>query len=179
LHPTNLVSRPCADKMPAGKISRFAATRPWAGGGNVRKPIVRPQISTVCSSQRRRGWLWSAALAASLFRRGSGAAINAMRVLVRPQRCQDSAPERTDSMADRVVPHFHNTPGVAVIEIGAREFMCEGEVAPFDHPHVYLDMGDATEIICPYCSTLFRHDPTLDPHAARPPECALADGMTA
>jgi uncharacterized Zn-finger protein len=82
-------------------------------------------------------------------------------------------------MADRVVPHFHNTPGVAVIEIGAREFMCEGEVAPFDHPHVYLDMGDATEIICPYCSTLFRHDPTLDPHAARPPECALADGMTA
>ena len=62
---------------------------------------------------------------------------------------------------------LHNTPGVAVIEIGAREFMCEGEVAPFDHPHVYLDMGDATEIICPYCSTLFRHDPTLDPHAAR------------
>ena len=78
-------------------------------------------------------------------------------------RCQDSAPERTDSMADRVVPHFHNTPGVAVIEIGAREFMCEGEVAPFDHPHVYLDMGDATEIICPYCSTLFRHDPTPRP----------------
>src|SRR6476620_7648063 len=92
---------------------------------------------------------------------------------------QDSGRKRTDSMADKVVPHFHNTPGVAVIEIGAREFMCEGEVAPFDHPHVYLDMGDATEIICPYCSTLFRHDPTLDPHAARPPECALADGMTA
>jgi uncharacterized Zn-finger protein len=81
-------------------------------------------------------------------------------------------------MADRIVPHFHNTPGVAVIEIGAHEFMCEGEVAPFDHPHVYLDMGDATEIICPYCSTLFRLDPTLDPHAARPAECALADGVT-
>jgi len=62
-------------------------------------------------------------------------------------------------MAERVVPHFHNTPGVAVIEIGAREFMCEGELAPFDHPHVYLDMGNATEIICPYCSTLFRYDP--------------------
>ena len=116
-----------------------------------------------------------AALAAGLFRRGSGAPIHGIRVLALPgQRT-----ERTDSMADRVVPHFHNTPGVAVIEIGAREFMCEGEVAPFDHPHVYLDMGDATEIICPYCSTLFRHDPSLDPHAARPPECALADGMTA
>ena len=90
-----------------------------------------------------------------------------------------SGRKRTDSMADRIVPHFHNTPGVAVIEIGAHEFMCEGEVAPFDHPHVYLDMGDATEIICPYCSTLFRLDPTLDPHAARPAECALADGVTA
>ena len=82
-------------------------------------------------------------------------------------------------MADRIVPHFHNTPGVAVIEIGAREFMCEGELSPFDHPHVFLDMGDATEIICPYCSTLFRYDPGLDPHAARPAECALADATTA
>ncbi len=86
---------------------------------------------------------------------------------------------RTKAMAEQIVPHFHNTPGVAVIEIGAREFMCEGELAPFDHPHVYLDMGDASEIICPYCSTLFRHDPALDPHAARPAECALADGATA
>ena len=83
---------------------------------------------------------------------------------------------QTKPMTERVVPHFHNTPGVAVIEIGAREFMCEGELAPFDHPHVFLDMGDATEIICPYCSTLFRYDPTLDPHAARPAECALTDG---
>ena len=61
-------------------------------------------------------------------------------------------------MAESFVPHFHNTPGVPVIEIGAREFMCVGEMPPFDHPHVFLDMGDATEIICPYCSTLFRFD---------------------
>jgi uncharacterized Zn-finger protein len=91
-----------------------------------------------------------------------------------------STPPRVDAdphMAERVVPHFHNTPGVTVIEIGAREFMCEGELAPFDHPHVYLDMGDATEIVCPYCSTLFRYDSTLDPHAARPPECALTYGV--
>jgi hypothetical protein len=39
-------------------------------------------------------------------------------------------------------------------------------------------MGDATEIICPYCSTLFRYDPTLDPHTARPPECAVPDPAT-
>jgi uncharacterized Zn-finger protein len=62
---------------------------------------------------------------------------------------------------------------VPVIEIGAREFMCIGELPPFDHPHVFLDMGDADEIICPYCSTLFRHDAGLGPCAARPPECVL------
>ena len=78
-------------------------------------------------------------------------------------------------MAEGFVPHFHNTPGAAVIEIGAREFKCVGEKPPFDHPHVFLDMGDATEIICPYCSTLFRYDTGLDPHAARPAECALRE----
>ena len=45
-------------------------------------------------------------------------------------------------MAEHVVPHFHNDPGVPVIEIGAREFMCVGATPPFDHPHVFLDMGD-------------------------------------
>jgi uncharacterized Zn-finger protein len=82
-------------------------------------------------------------------------------------------------MAERVVPHFHNQPGVAVIEIGAREFMCIGALPPFDHPHIFLDMGDDAEIVCSYCSTLFRYDSTLDPHAARPPECALSETAVA
>jgi uncharacterized Zn-finger protein len=76
-------------------------------------------------------------------------------------------------MAEHVVPHFRNDLGVPVIEIGAHEFMCVGETPPFDHPHVFLDMGDANEIICPYCSTLYRLDPTLNSRAAKPPECAL------
>lgn len=76
-------------------------------------------------------------------------------------------------MTDTIVPHFHNDPGVAVIEIGAREFMCEGAKPPFDHPHVYCDMGGDAEYVCPYCSTLYRHDPTLAPNQARPAECAL------
>jgi uncharacterized Zn-finger protein len=79
------------------------------------------------------------------------------------------------TMAETIVPHFHNDPGVAVIEIGAREFMCVGAKPPFDHPHVFLDMGDDNEIICPYCSTLYRHDSALDPHVARPAACALAE----
>jgi uncharacterized Zn-finger protein len=78
-------------------------------------------------------------------------------------------------MADSIVPHFHNDLGVAVIDIGAREFMCVGARPPFDHPHVFLDMGDENEIICPYCSTLYRHDPALDSFAARPPDCALTE----
>jgi uncharacterized Zn-finger protein len=78
-------------------------------------------------------------------------------------------------MAEPVVPHFHNQPGVPVIEVGAREFKCVGALPPFDHPHVYLDMGDKDEIICPYCSTLYRYNPDLAAGAARPSECALAD----
>ena len=78
-------------------------------------------------------------------------------------------------MADRVVPHFHNEPGVPSIEIGAREFKCIGALPPNDHPNVYLDMGDENAIVCPYCSTLYRHDPALAPNEARPAECALID----
>jgi uncharacterized Zn-finger protein len=77
-------------------------------------------------------------------------------------------------MVDRIVPHFHNEPGVPRIEIGAREFNCIGALPPNDHPHVYLDMGDAAEIVCPYCSTLYRYDPALPPDQAVPPECAFA-----
>src|SRR3954464_12527335 len=82
---------------------------------------------------------------------------------------------RARLMADHIVPHFHNDPGVAVIEIGAREFMCVGARPPHDHPHVFLDMGDDKHNICPYCSTLYRHDSSLDPHAARPEACALTE----
>ncbi len=82
-------------------------------------------------------------------------------------------------MAEHVVPHFHNSPGVPVIEVGAKEFMCVGERPPFDHPHVFIDMGDEDEIVCPYCSTLFRFNPRLDSHAALPPECALTEQAAA
>ncbi|MCZ7661074.1 MAG: zinc-finger domain-containing protein [Xanthobacteraceae bacterium] len=82
-------------------------------------------------------------------------------------------------MADHVVPHFHNDPGVPVIEIGAREFMCVGATPPFDHPHIFIDMGDESEAICSYCSTLYRHDPSLHSHEARPPECALREPAAA
>ena len=78
-------------------------------------------------------------------------------------------------MVDHVVPHFHNDPGVSVIEIGAKEFMCVGATPPFDHPHIFCDMGDEDEINCAYCSTLYRYNPALGAHEARPQECALRE----
>jgi uncharacterized Zn-finger protein len=72
-------------------------------------------------------------------------------------------------MAEHVVPHFHNDAGVPAIDIGVREFMCIGAAPPFDHPHVYLDIGDDTEIVCPYCSTLYRFRPSLPATETDPP----------
>lgn len=75
-------------------------------------------------------------------------------------------------MADHGIPHFHNDTGVAVIHVNAHEFMCIGAKPPFDHPHVYLDMGSDHEIVCPYCSTLFKYDASLKAGACSPPDCA-------
>ncbi|HRA92716.1 MAG TPA: zinc-finger domain-containing protein [Aestuariivirga sp.] len=71
-------------------------------------------------------------------------------------------------MAASSTPHFQNDMGLSKIEIGAREFMCVGAKPPFDHPHVFLNMGVAEEIVCPYCSTLFRHSAKLKPNEASP-----------
>jgi len=64
-------------------------------------------------------------------------------------------------MADHAVAHFHNEPGVETIRVSLREFMCMGALPPFDHPHIYIDMGSDDEAICSYCSTRFVYDPTL------------------
>jgi uncharacterized Zn-finger protein len=56
-------------------------------------------------------------------------------------------------MAQTLVPHFMNDVGVDRIKIGVKEFQCMGATPPQDHPHVYLDMGDEKQIVCPYCST--------------------------
>ncbi|OQW50931.1 zinc-finger domain-containing protein [Candidatus Raskinella chloraquaticus] len=77
-------------------------------------------------------------------------------------------------MTDHAVAHFHNSPGKSLIKVGARELMCMGALPPYDHPHVFLDMGAEGEIICPYCSTLYRHDSKLAPRQADPAECAYS-----
>lgn len=78
-------------------------------------------------------------------------------------------------MAAGATPHFQNSMGVAKIEIGAKEFMCIGAKPPYDHPHVFLDMGAANEMVCPYCSTLYVYNKNLAADAAEPAEAAWHD----
>ena len=40
-------------------------------------------------------------------------------------------------------PKFRNDHGVPEICIGVREFKCIGVSPPQDHPHIYIDMGEA------------------------------------
>ncbi len=76
-------------------------------------------------------------------------------------------------MAKAAVHHFHNTNGVPTISIGVKQFMCVGAIAPYDHPHVYLDMGSDSEKICPYCSTLYKHHKKLTASKTKPEGCLL------
>lgn len=78
-------------------------------------------------------------------------------------------------MATGTTPHFQNQMGLPVIEVGAREFMCIGALPPFDHPHIFIDMGSETETVCPYCSTLYRHNPKLRADESIPAQAAWAD----
>lgn len=74
-------------------------------------------------------------------------------------------------MAGQTIPHFKNDEGVSVIEIGVREFQCMGATPPQDHPHIFLDMGKENEIVCPYCSTLYKYNSTLAPEKTVPAGC--------
>jgi uncharacterized Zn-finger protein len=77
-------------------------------------------------------------------------------------------------MSDHAIPHFHNQPGLPKIRVGAKEFMCIGALPPFDHPHVYIDMGSDSEAICPYCSTYYVYEASLRGHSD-PAECELVN----
>lgn len=77
-------------------------------------------------------------------------------------------------MADHAIAHFHNDPGVPTIRVRVKKFMCTGAKPPFDHPHIFIDMGSDSEAICSYCSTRYLFDPSLS-GVCQPAECELAD----
>lgn len=74
-------------------------------------------------------------------------------------------------MAASTIPHLANDLGVEKVFVGVKEFNCMGARAPYDHPHVYLDMGTETQILCPYCSTLYVYDERLDAEETEPKGC--------
>ena len=69
------------------------------------------------------------------------------------------------------IPHFQNDGGYSAIEVGVKEFMCTGASIPFDHPHIFIDMGDEVEKVCSYCSTLYRYTPSLKATETVPAGC--------
>jgi uncharacterized Zn-finger protein len=76
-------------------------------------------------------------------------------------------------MAATVVPYLANDQGVEKIYVGAKELNCMGARPPNDHPHVFLDMGTDSQILCPYCSTLYIHDSRLKPTQSEPRGCVV------
>ena len=78
-------------------------------------------------------------------------------------------------MASTTIPHYKNDIGVAKVNIGVKEFMCGGASEPHDHPHVFLDMGEEGQIVCPYCSTLFAYKSGLGADKTEPEGCLFGD----
>ena len=78
-------------------------------------------------------------------------------------------------MAGAPIPHFANDVGAERIFVGVKEFNCMGARSPFDHPHVYLDMGQDDQILCPYCSTLFVYDSRLKANESDPKGSLVSD----
>jgi uncharacterized Zn-finger protein len=68
-------------------------------------------------------------------------------------------------------PLFFNELGVSSIEIGVTAFHCIGVMPPHDHPHVYLNMGEQADILCPYCSTEYRFNTALLRNETIPANC--------
>jgi uncharacterized Zn-finger protein len=78
-------------------------------------------------------------------------------------------------MADQLVPHLANDRGAEKIYVGVRELQCMGARPPYDHPHIYLDMGTDNQILCPYCSTLYIFNDRLEPGQTEPAGCVVVD----
>ena len=60
------------------------------------------------------------------------------------------------------IPKISNDKGEKIIELTFSRFTCIGASEPHDHPHVYLEMGEKNEIICPYCGTLYKLIDAID-----------------
>ncbi len=78
-------------------------------------------------------------------------------------------------MAHVHIPHLANDDGVEKIFVGVKELNCMGARPPYDHPHVFLDMGSEAQVLCPYCSTLYVFDPRLGAGESDPKNCLVKE----
>ncbi len=76
-------------------------------------------------------------------------------------------------MATTKTPHLANDEGAEKIFVGVKELQCMGARAPYDHPHIYLDMGADDQILCPYCSTLYVYDSRLAANESDPKDAIV------
>ncbi|HAT08121.1 MAG TPA: zinc-finger domain-containing protein, partial [Rhodobiaceae bacterium] len=44
-------------------------------------------------------------------------------------------------MAQSAIPKISNNDGTQEVFVAVKEFECIGADPPYDHPHIYLDMG--------------------------------------
>lgn len=51
-----------------------------------------------------------------------------------------------------------------IIFVARTRAVCDGGTGALGHPRVYLEMGDDTQIQCPYCSRLY----VLEGHEPKP-----------
>lgn len=72
-------------------------------------------------------------------------------------------------------PLFFNELGVRSIDVGTAAFHCMGAMPPDDHPHVYLNMGEELDILCPYCSTEYRFNAALAWNETIPANCSASE----
>ena len=42
-----------------------------------------------------------------------------------------------------------------LIEVETKRIACDGGGGTLGHPKIYLEMGAASEVVCPYCSRRF------------------------
>ncbi len=63
---------------------------------------------------------------------------------------------RSAADADRLPPICSNDADAREVFVPSKEFACIGQSPPHDHPRIYLDMGGAGQVTCPYCGTRYR-----------------------
>ncbi len=64
-------------------------------------------------------------------------------------------------MARKVQPQPTTPDAPEVVKVRSRRIACDGDGGPLGHPRVYMEMGEANFVECPYCDRRF----VLAPHS--------------